>query len=219
MNTPKIALLALILVAFTVPVFSQERFSLSAHAGPNGNFFVRSYDEVGGPAGLRYYKKDFIGFVFEGEGKFALNQRSWLLGGYLHSKNSSVVNVNTGQNGIYVLVIDWTITHRENKFYAGYERQLSKKLPGLNGVFGLYYGTVKQQEIAFEGNTAMFWERGWKNAGLNDAGVFAGLHFERNIDTHFKLGIQSRLYFNVTAVIFEQMTLTPTLTYTFSKKK
>lgn len=37
--------MALILVAFAMPVFSQGRFSLSVHAGTNGNFFVRDINE------------------------------------------------------------------------------------------------------------------------------------------------------------------------------
>jgi hypothetical protein len=219
MNTPKLALMALVLMAFAMPVFSQGRFSISVHAGPNGNFFVRSYDEGGGPSGLRFYKKNFIGFAFETEGKFLINKRSWLTGGYLYSNNTRVVNFNATQNGIDINTNDWTIRHRENKFYVGYERQILERVRGLNMVGGIFYSTYKQQEIELAGNYALYWERTWKNARLNDAGVYAGLHYERNIDTHFKLGIQSRLYFNVTSVIFEQMTLTPTLTYTFSKKK
>jgi hypothetical protein len=75
MNTPKLALMALVLMVFAMPVFSQGRFSLSAHAGPNGNFFVRSYDEGREPSGLSFYKKNFIGFAFETEGKFLINKR------------------------------------------------------------------------------------------------------------------------------------------------
>lgn len=219
MNTPKNALLALILVAFAMPVFSQGRFSLSAHAGPNGNFFVRGYDEGQTQGGVEFLKKNFIGFVFEGEAKYGLNDRSWLMGGYMYSNNTRSISTRQNSSGVSIILEDWTIRHRQNSFYLGYEREITKKLKGLNALVGLFYATFKQEEITIASGNAEFYERNLQNAGLNDAGVFVGLHFERNIDPHVKLGIQSRLYYNVTAPTFEQMTLTPTLTYTFSKKK
>ncbi len=219
MNTPKLALMALVLMAFAMPVFSQGRFSLSVHAGPNGNFFVRSYDEGQLQGGVEFLKKNFIGFVFEGEAKYALNARSRLMGGYMYSINTRSVSTRQNSGGVNIVLEDWTIRHRQNSFYLGYEREIAKKLKGLNALMGLYYATYKQEEITITSGNAQFIERNFQNAELNDAGVFVGLHFERNIDPHVKLGIQSRFYFNVTSAIFEQMTLTPTLTYTFSKKK
>ncbi len=197
----------------------EKRFSLSAHAGPNGNFFVRSYDEGQIQGGVEFLKKNFIGFVFEGEAKYALNARSWLIGGYMYSNNTRSVSTRQNSSGVNIIVENWTIRHRQNSFYLGYEREISKKLKGLNALMGLYYATYKQEEITITSGNAVFFERNLQNAGFNDAGAFVGLHFERNIDPHVKLGIQSRLYFNVTSAMFEQMTLTPTLTYTFSKKR
>ena len=125
------------------------------HAGPNGNFFVRSYNEGEGPSGLRFYKKNFIGFAFETEGKFLINKRWWLTGGYLYSNNTRVVNFNATQNGIDINTKYCTIRHRENKFYVGYEWQILKLVTGLNLASGIFYSTDKQQEIDLMGIYAL----------------------------------------------------------------
>jgi len=219
MNTQKLALTALVLIAFAMPVFAQGRFSLSVHAGPNGNFSVRRINEATGQQIGDFSKKNFIGLVFETEAKFALNERSWLLGGYMRSKNSREINYSQNASGVNVIIEDFTISSKENKFYVGFEREISRKIRGLNALVGAFYSTYEDESIQVGLRDVNVYERNVHNAGFNDLGAFVGLHYERKIDTHFKFGIQSRVYFNITAVYFEQVTLTPTLTYTFSKKK
>lgn len=54
---------------------------------------------------------------------------------------------------------------------------------------------------------------------MNELGVYVGFQYSRKINTHFNIGVQSRLFYEVTTGILSQVTLTPTLTYQFSKSK
>ncbi len=197
---------------------SQEngRFSLSANFGLNGSFFVRSYPENG--PGIEFYKKNFIGTAGGAEIKYRLNNRSFLSIGYMQSENKKEVDFYGVNSGISLDIISFNIRHNEHIFYAGYERSLFKRNPGLKMQGGIYYVVPVQQEIELIGNSINIWERS-KDFGFEELGIFIGFHYSRKIDTHFELGIQSRLFYEFTANIFSQVTLTPTLTYHFSKHK
>ena len=59
------------------PAFGQKnsKLSIEVNYGLNGNFFVRSYDELGGPSDKEYfYKKDFLGTIGGIELKYQLNK-------------------------------------------------------------------------------------------------------------------------------------------------
>lgn len=76
MNIKIISLLGCLLFALATCA-QKSRFSLQGLYGLNGNFFVRSYDELGGPAGKTYfYKKNFIGSISGIELDYQLNKRS-----------------------------------------------------------------------------------------------------------------------------------------------
>jgi len=197
---------------------SQEngRFALSANFGLNGSFFVRSYPENG--PGIEFYKKNFIGTSGGAEIKYRLNKRSFLTLGYMQSANKKAVDFYGTNNGISLDIINFNIRHIEHIFYAGYERSLFKRNPGFKIQGGIYYVVPKQQEIELIGNSINIWERS-KNFGLEELGIFIGFQYSRKIDTHFELGIQTRLFYEFTSNIFSQVTLTPTLTYHFSKTK
>ena len=202
-----------------VSSFSQEssRISLSANFGLNGSFFVRSYPENG--PGIEFYKKNFVGTSGGAEMKYRLNKPSSITLGYMHSVNRRVVNFNGTNNGITLYIMDFTIRHIENIFYGGYERNLFKRNPEFKIQGGLYYVLLAQQDIEILFNSISIGEYNKRNAGFHELGIFLGLQYSRKIDTHFELGIQSRLFYEFTSNIFSQVTLTPTLMYHFSKSK
>jgi hypothetical protein len=212
-----IILISIYIISFS-SVLSQEngRISLSANFGLNGSFFVRSYPENG--SGIEFYKKNFIGTSSGAELKYKLNTRSFLSLGYMQSVNKKEVDFYGVNSGISLDIISFNIRHNEHIFYAGYERSLLKRTPELKIQGGVYYVVPVQQEIELIGNSINIWERS-KNFGLEELGVFIGFQYSRKIDTHFELGIQSRLFYEFTSNIFSQVTLTPTLTYHFSKPK
>jgi hypothetical protein len=193
------------------------RIALSVNFGLNGNFFVRSYDESG--PGILFLKKKFVGTSGGAELKYRLNKRSSIVLGYMKSENKRVVDFNGTNNNITLDIMSFNIRHNEHIFYAGYERNLFKRVPGVNIQGGLYYVRLAQQEIELLGNSIYIWEQNTSNSGFNELGVFIGLQYSRKIDTHFELGIQSRLFYEFTSDILSQITLTPTLTYNFQKRK
>jgi hypothetical protein len=193
------------------------RIALSANFGLNGNFFVRSYDESG--PGIHFYNKNFIGTSGGAELKYQLNRRSNIVLGYMQSNNKRVVDLYGTNNNITLNIWSFTIRHTEHIFYAGYEHNLFKQTPGLSIQGGIYYVKPVQQEIELYDNSINIWERKQSNARLNELGVYIGFQYSRKIDTHFDLGVQSRLFYEVTSGILSQVTLTPTLTYHFSKSK
>jgi hypothetical protein len=193
------------------------RFSLSINYGINGNFNATDYYKYG--PGITFYDKNFIGTNGGAELKYRLNNASHITIGYLQSENSRVVNFSGTNNGISLYIMDFTLRHKEHIFYAGYERSLFKRNPAFKMQGGVYYVRFAMQEIELLGNSINIWERNTENAGMNELGVFVGFQYSCKIDTHFELGIQSRVFYVVTAVFMDQITLTPTLTYHFSKSK
>jgi len=199
---------------------SKNTVSLSVHYGANGNFFVQSYDEYGGPGNsISFYKKNFIGIAGGMELKYHINQYSNLQTGYMHSVNKRVINYTNEPTLPRIVIRDFSIRHFENIFYLGYERVFSKKQPFLFFQFGIFYSRTQQQEIDIYSTSVIFDERNFSNSRLEEGGAYIGLHYSRKIDTHFELGIQSRLFYEISSNILAQITLTPTLTYHFSKPK
>lgn len=205
---------------FTAYCQDLGKFSLSANFGLNGNFFVRSYDELDGPTGVTsFLKKDFIGKAGGIELIYHLNNRSELLLGYTHSENKRVVTYSENFGNVQLLINDFTIRHLENIFHFSYKRVLFKKIINLKGELGIFYSRTIQQEIDIYPNVIVFQERKFSNANFNEGGAFIGLQYSKLIDKHFELGIQSRLFYEISSDILAQITFTPTLTYHFSKLK
>jgi hypothetical protein len=193
------------------------RIALSANFGLNGNFFVRSYDESG--PGILFYKKNFVGVSGGTEIKYRLNRSSSLVLGYMESTNKRRVDFYGVNNNIELYIQSFNIRHKEHIFYTGYERNLFRRHPDWKIQGGIYYVKLAQQEIELLGNSIYIRELNTKNAGFNELGIFIGFQYSHAIDTHFDLGVQSRLFYEITTGILSQVTLTPTLTYHFSKSK
>ncbi len=205
-------------VVFAVKAQTSGKFSLEINYGLNSNFFVGSYNEVGGPQNKTFlYNKDLLGTVSGLELKYHLNNHSSLFAAYSRSVNKGEKNYSGNINGVDVFIIDFNIRHHNDFYQVGYERTFKKTLPFLTYHFGLVYARMQQQEIGIENfaNLILIDERNSKNSNLEEGGVFAGVHFQKKVDTKFELGLKLRAYYLISVSTFEALTLTPTLTYNF----
>ena len=128
--------------------------------------------------------------------------------------------VNFMPNNIPIFVQDFRIRN----FYNFYQLVVQKNLESRNHVLsfstGIYYQSVAWQNIDASINGLSLRERNFKNSGLEDAGAFLGFQYSRKIDTHFYLGIKSRIYSTISAgASIDGITLTPALYYQFAKTK
>jgi hypothetical protein len=199
-------------------VAQKSKFSLEANYGLNGNFFVRSYDELGGPNPKTYfYKKDFIGSIAGLELKFKMDSSSTLSIAYAQSINSKRVNFDGPFNSIYLQINNYSIRHINYFYQFSYEGTFNKRKNNWKYQAGLFYLRSRQQEILLENfnNLITLDERDYKHDGLEEGGIFAGLGYFKPIDRHFSLGIRSRVYFLISTGTFEAVTLTPALSYNF----
>ena len=192
--------------------------NIEINYGLNANFFVRSYDELGGPAGSIYLlKKNLLGTVTGVESKFALNEMSGIGVAYSRSINKGTKIFRGTINGVVVLVEDFQLRHVNGFYQAYYERNFSQKIPFMKFHAGILYARMSQQEIVFENwdNRISIQERNFKNSYLEEAGVFGGIQYSKLIDSKFEIGIKLRAYYLATVNTFEAITLTPTLLYHF----
>jgi hypothetical protein len=210
------SIMCIFAIVFAVQIKAQtkSRFSAEINYGIQGNYFVRSYNEIGRPDGTAFLNKNFIGTIGGAEILYrATNMASWGIA-FSKSTNTRNVSYSTRINGVSVSIGDFDLKH-ENRFYQlFYQRKFAKKLPSLTYEIGLFYVRFQQQEVSI-GNSVSFGQRNWKNSKLEEGGAFVGFKFEKYIDKKIALGIKSRVYYIITADQLESITLTPTLTYHF----
>lgn len=196
----------------------QSKFSIAAHYGIQNNFFVTSYDES--PNAIfqnSFYKKSAVGTIGGLELKYQLGKRGSLGFGYAGSVNSRTVSYTTTINTVFLGIYDFKITHKNRFFQFGYEYALQKKKPTTFIEAGVFYLRSNQQEIDISQSRReiLIEERNFSNSKLEEGGLFIGLSYMRNIDTKFKFGIKSRLYYLASTNTVEALTLTPVLSFTF----
>ncbi|MCX6319149.1 MAG: hypothetical protein NTW29_17865 [Bacteroidetes bacterium] len=200
-------------------LWSQDagKFSIEALYGPQGNFFVRSYDELNGPSNKTYlYKKNFLGTIGGISVKYKLNNASAVSAGFFRSMNKGKKNYTGIINGVQVQVNDFNIRHNNDYYQITYERRFKRSNPNFLYHFGLVIANMHQQEIAIENfdNLVLINERNFKNARLQEGGILGGLRFQKKIDTKLSLGCTIRAYYLISVNSLEAVTFTPTLTYT-----
>ena len=215
----KITLIMGIFLINSVVLHAQKsKFSLEVNYGLNGNFFVRSYDELGGHNPKTYfYKKNFVGSIAGLELKFQMDSSSTLSIAYAQSVNGKKINFDGPFNSIYLQIENFTIRHINHFYQFAYEGTFNKLKNNWKFQAGLFYLRSNQQEISLENynNLINLAERNYKNNGLEEGGIFVGLGYFKPIDRHFSLGIRSRVYFLISTGTFEAVTLTPALSYHF----
>lgn len=194
-----------------------SRFSIEGNYGFQKNYFVTSYNESPNSIfGTSFYKKAPIGTIGGIELKYRVGKRGSLGIGYSRSVNSRTVSYRTTINSVSLSIADFKITHKIQFFQFGYEYAFQKKNPSVFIEAGLFYTRPNQQEIDISrGGSISFEERNFDNSRLEEGGIFIGLSYMKKIDTKFRLGIKSRLYYLASTNSVEALTLTPVLFYSF----
>ncbi len=213
-----LSLAFLMFLQFSGNAQQQSAFSLEVNYGLNGNFFVRSYDETGGPQNKTYlYKKNFLGTIGGIELKYHFKNHSALVAGFARSTNKGEKNYAGLVGGTTLLINDFNIRHTNSFYQLAYERRFKKNKPEFSWQLGAVLASMNQQGISIENfsNQVIIEERNFKNSKLQELGVFAGIQFQQKIDTKIDLGLRIRGYYLVSVQTFEAITLTPTLTYKF----
>lgn len=213
-------LILLILSTSFFKTFSQVggKFSVEIQYGLNGNFFVRDYDELGGPDNKTFlYKKNFLGTISGISIRYLINTKNAIFVGYDRSSNLGTKNFEGPLNGAYVFVRDFNLRHIDNFFQLGYA--YLRKIGSIEGALesGVVILTDARQTVKVENfeNTIRLEELNYKNVNSIEGGAFLGFGFSRKIDTRFDLGLRSRVYYLISTASLEAITLTPFLSYTF----
>lgn len=218
-----ITLLALILIFINSDAQQKKHhWSASINYGLAGNFFVRSYDEVQNlPFQHNYfYKKNFLGSIQGFNIDYGLkNKRSALGFGYSVEIHKGKKNETVPFYGTEFVLHDFNLRHVENLYQFYYLFYPLKRNTDLDIFFGLLVANMHQQEIGIEGNQILVEERNNANSRLKEGGVVAGLHYKKQIDTHFYLGIKFCINYLQSVQTLESLTLTSALTYKFTKLK
>lgn len=218
----------LLLMPLGINAQGKGKVCIEADFGANANFFVRSYDEVytpGGVAPLYLYKKNMIGTAGGVELKYGISKRAAFIMAYTRTVNSKRRSGGVLLPEFQLLINDFNLRHINNLFMLGYDRPLLKNSSALRFNVGALYLTSQQQEIEAynlptgEANkytlAIKVQDRNKKNSGIEEAGVFAGLSYQKTIGDKFDLGIKTRGYYLISAGTFEGITLTPFLLYRF----
>jgi hypothetical protein len=191
-----------------------NKLSIEASYGLQGNFFVRSYEELGRPDGTAFLNKNFIGSIGGLEMSYQVTKMASISIGYAQSTNNRKINYVNSLNGVGIYIGDFEIKHESRFYQFNYQRSLSKKYTNFKFELGLYYLRTQQQEIAI-GNYIAFEQRNFANSYLEEGGISAGFHYKIKVDTHFDFGIRSRIYYLISTNQLEAISLTPTLAYRF----
>jgi len=194
-----------------------SKFNLQIDYGLNGNFFVRSYDEIGGPVNKTYlYKKNFLGSIAGAEISYRLKKKSAISFAYRRSVNSGKKNYEGSISNTDIHIRDFKLRHINNIYQLGYGHYL-----GNTGKFKVDLGFVffyyAQQNINIENwaNYVSIDESNFKNSNSGEGGVFASFQYFKKIDTRFDIGLRVQGYYLISVTTFEAISITPTLTYHF----
>ncbi|TAE17355.1 MAG: hypothetical protein EAY72_02430 [Bacteroidetes bacterium] len=193
---------------------TKNRFQIQANYRLNGNFFVRSYDELTSPNGAtQFYNKNFVGTIGGIEVKYRIGKNTFLGLGFDRSANSRSINYTSNVVPFYIQ--DFTITHWNSFHNIFVNKDFSKKKVIISTGVGLYYLRSQQQEIDASLQGIALEQRNFKNSRLEELGASVDLEYKYKIDTHIHLGLRTRFYYTLSTAMPEAIVLAPTLSYTF----
>lgn len=192
-------------------------FMLEANYGMQVNYFVRSYNETGPIYHKAFFNKNALGTMGGADLTWKIAKNSSLGIGFAQTVNSRKINNIEVLNGFGVSIVDFTIRHTNNMYVLFYDHKFERKKINWNLEGGVCYVRSRMQEIEFPitRNSVLFEERNVENSGMEEAGVFAGLKASWKIDSKFRLGIRSRIFYLASVNTLECISLTPTLSYNF----
>jgi hypothetical protein len=214
----------LILFSFLVCNFSiaqpkKGNFSIEAHYGLNGNFFVRSYDETSSIGTLQeaiFYKKNFIGTNLQINTGYYFNKKWKLSLGYTRQENKRDITYTKAYPN-YFLNINTTIRHFNNFWDLELTRYYENKNHRLGITLGASYMRFRQNEIdiLYNGRAINIEERDVKRYHLEDLGLVVGCTYDFKIQPKVYLGMSTKFHYNVTADIAESVSISPYVHFYF----
>lgn len=200
--------------------YSQQspKFGIQINYGVNGNFFVRDYDEIGGPNDKVYlFKKNFIGSVSGINLSYKISPKSSLFLEYSKTINVGKKNYSGIINGVDINIRDFKLKHTNNIYQFGYSHALNKRKTSFKLEFGLMliYDSKQTIEIENFSDVVRIDESNFKNDRSVEGGMFIGFSASKMVQGNFELGVKTRFYYLISTNSAEAITLMPTLTYNF----
>jgi hypothetical protein len=206
-----------ILLFINCRVFSQytNKIQIEINYGFNYNPSADDFFETNDPPNsYNFYDKNRTGKISGIEIRFPIsNSMSF---GLAYDQSVHKKEVNFDPNNIPINVIDFNLRNFYNYYQFLAQKDFKRKNHITSVCLGLYYQRVFWQDLdAYTGGLGLE-ERNFKNTGLEDGGALLGFQYARKIDTHFYLGVRSRIYSTLSSgANIDGITLTPTLTYHF----
>lgn len=220
-----ILILSFILQCSSMAAQQESKFSFEVNYGLNGNFFVRNYYEDFFPfQEILFLKKNFLGTTGGLEFKYKSGQNSRIGIAYTRSTNKGKKDFIGNIDGVDISIENFQLRSNHDFYQFFYERDLSKKNTWIDYQVGLFVMNGFYQELSLAaGNLTgngfvQIRERDFKHYGMQEGGVFTGIHLNRQIDTHFRIGVKFKAYYLLSAPGLEEISITPTLAYNFSRK-
>jgi hypothetical protein len=206
-----------ILLFINCRVFSQytNKIQIEINYGFNYNPSADYFFETNNPPnGYTFYDKNTAGTISGLEVRLPIsNSMSF---GLAYDQSIHRRTVSFMPNNIPIFVQDFTIRNYYNYYQFIAQKDFKRKKHISSISLGLYYQRVFWQNVDASISGISLRERNFSNSGLEDGGALLGFQYTRKIDTHFYLGVRSRIYSTLSAgANIDGITLTPTLTYHF----
>jgi hypothetical protein len=191
-------------------------FSVEAHYGLTGNFFVRSYEEANRLiTDTIFLKKNFIGTNLSLNVGYYFNEKWKLSLGYTRQENKKDINFEKAYPNTYVS-IESTIRHFNTFWDLELARYYSSKNHRLSITLGASYMRFRQNEIGIYPSGSMYLdERDAKRFNLVDLGMVIGATYDYKIQPKVYLGVATKFHYNATADIAESISLSPYVHFYF----
>ncbi len=192
-------------------------FSVEAHYGLTGNFFVRSYEEANRviPDTI-FLKKNFIGTNLSLNVGYYFNKKWKLSLGYIRQENKKDIDFKKAYPGTFVYIAT-TLRHFNNFWDLELTRYFENKKNRVAITLGASYMRFRQNEIeiANRGLAIDFLERDAKRFNLVDLGMVIGATYDYKIQPKVYLGVATKFHYNATADIAESISLSPYVHFYF----
>jgi len=206
-----------ILLFINCRVFSQytNKIQIEINYGFNFNPSADDFFETNSPPnGYTFYDKNTAGTISGLEVRLPIsNSMSF---GLAYNQAIHKRSVSFMPNNIPIYIDDFTIRNFYNYYQFIAQKDFKRKNHITSISLGLYYQRVAFQDIGASTRGISLEERTFKNDRLEEGGALLGFQYSRKIDTHFYLGVRSRIYSTLSSgANIDGITLTPTLTYHF----
>ncbi len=205
-------IICLVVTCLSINIFAQTgAFSVEAHLGFNGSFFVKDLPERRDQFVYEFNRKNFIGSVRGIEASIGLSDRSRLKFGFARAVNKKKINYSSTN----FFIQDFFISHTSDYLNLIYEFTAKTKKINFDFEGGLTYQRTRQQELSVSSTGGGFQERNFKNSGLEDGGTVFGIGVSKMYDKHIRYGVRARAYYIISTGLLEQVTFAPFIEYRF----